>query len=145
MFRSSSPGLFQDPQVQRFLSLLANDLFGEARSAAQLDFATLERRAHEAGRQIARTLCEQIAPEQARSVDPFQPCPDCLLPCAGSLEAREILTRDGPIQLDEAKHYCPHCRRVFFPQPSAPTPQPPQIQPRCHDNCSLRGDRHPLV
>jgi hypothetical protein len=109
MFRSSSPGLDQDPQVQEFLSRLANDLFGCVRSPAELDFATIERRAHEAGRQIARGLCERITSEQARAVDPSQPCPDCHRHCSGSLEARELLTRDGPIQLREARHYCPHC------------------------------------
>jgi hypothetical protein len=25
-------------------------------------------------------------------------------------------TRDGPIPLKEARHDCPRCRRVFFPQ-----------------------------
>jgi hypothetical protein len=31
-------------------------------------------------------------------------------------------TRDGPIPLKEARHYCPRCRRVFFPQQTAPGP-----------------------
>ena len=145
MFRSSSPGLFEDPQVQQFLSRLAGDLFGDARSPSELDFATLERHAHEAGREIARRLCEQITLEQARSVTQSQPCPDCHQSCSGSLERRELLTRDGPIQLDEAKHYCPHCRRVFFPQPSGPTPQSPPVQPSRPDDRSLCGYRDALI
>lgn len=126
MFRSSSPGL-QGPEVQRFLSLLARELFGDARSPAELDFGTIEQRAHEAGRRIARGLCEQITAEQAQATDQPQPCPDCGQPCAGSIETRSLLTRDGPIQLDELRCTCPHCRRVFFPLPTGAAPQSPAV------------------
>ena len=121
MFRSSSSGFVEDPQFQQLLSVLSRELFGDAGSPPELDFVTIEQRAHEAGQRIARKLCEQFTSEQARTVQEPQPCPDCGRPCSGTIETRELLTRDGPIQLDEARHSCPRCRRVFFPQSTKPT------------------------
>jgi hypothetical protein len=69
---------------------------------------------------VARLLCEQTASQCAESAEHEQPCPGCGQPCAGTIRERPLETRDGPISLREGRHDCPRCRRVFFPQSTAP-------------------------
>ena len=145
MFRSSSPDPSQDPKSQQLLALLARDLFEGDRSPASLDFATIERRAHEFGQKVARTLCERIASDQAETTDQPQPCPECSRPCPSSIQTRELLTRDGPILLKELRLDCPHCRRAFFPQSNVPAVEPPPVQPGGPDHRSHHGNGRTLV
>lgn len=145
MFRSSAPDLSEDPKFQQLLALLRRDLFPGDVSPASLDFATIEQRAHEAGQKIARTLCEQVAAEQAQTTDESQHCPECNQPCPSSIQTRELLTRDGPILLEEVRLDCPHCRRAFFPQSNAPAAEPPTIQPGRPDHRGHDSDGRPLV
>jgi hypothetical protein len=107
--------------------LVSEEFLGLERDAASLNFADIERRAHEAGRELARRLCEQAASQAAVSAERPQPCPDCGRPCAGAVEARRLETRDGPIELAEARHQCPHCRRAFFPRSTPPGAQSPRL------------------
>jgi hypothetical protein len=96
--------------------MVSEEFFGVDDSGATLNFAAIEQRAHQAGRKVARLLCEQAASKPSQSAEQPQPCPDCGQTCSGAIEARRLETRDGPIQLQEARHYCPQCRRAFFPQ-----------------------------
>ena len=129
MFRSASPDLADDPEVQRFLQFLATQRFGPEGPGPDVDFATLEQWAHDTGRAVARRLCEQGARQQARDPEQPRPCPDCGQTCAGTVDTRDLLTRDGPIALEEIRHDCPHCRRAFFPLATDPTLDPPLLQP----------------
>src|SRR6516165_5086921 len=110
MFRSSSTDSSQDSCLQQLLAMVTEEFFGVDKSAATLNFAAIEQRAHEAGRKVARLLCEQAASEPSQSAEQPRPCPDCGHSCSGVIEARRLETRDGPIQLKEARHYCPQCR-----------------------------------
>ena len=127
MFRSSATDPSQDARLQQLLALVSEEFLGLNEDAASLNFAAIEQRAHEAGRMLARRLCEQAASQAAVSADRPQPCPDCGRPCAGEVEARRLETRDGPIDLDEARHYCPRCRRAFFPRSTPPGAQSPRL------------------
>src|SRR6516165_11596422 len=145
MFRASDLDASQDAQFQKFLALVQREFFGTDSNLADLDFATIEHRAHEAGQKVARLLCEQAASKQARTADQPQPCPDCGRLCAGSIERRELLTRDGPIELEEARHECPHCRRAFFPQPTEARLESSSLQSGHPDHRSYLGDGGSLV
>ena len=116
MFRASSTDSSQDSCLQQLLAMVSEEFFGAGNYATGLSFAAIEQRAHEAGRKLARLLCEQAASQPAQSAQQPQPCPHCSQLCSGEIEARQLETRDGPIQLQEARHDCPQCRRVFFPQ-----------------------------
>ena len=116
MFRSSSTDSTQDSRLQRLLGMVEDEFFAVDQTAAGVNFAAIEQRAHEAGRKVARLLCEQTASQCAESAEQEQPCPGCGQACAGTIQERPLETRDGPISLKEARHFCPRCRRVFFPQ-----------------------------
>jgi hypothetical protein len=116
MFRASPTDSTQDPRLQRLLGMIEEEFFAVDQTATALDFAAIEHRAHEAGRKVARLLCEQAASQCAGSAERPQACPDCGQLCAGAIEKRPLETRDGPISLREARHHCSTCRRVFFPQ-----------------------------
>ncbi len=116
MFRGSPTDSAQDARLQRLLGMVKEEFFAVDQTGAGLDFATIEQRAHEAGRKVARLLCEQTASQCAESAEHEQPCPGCGQACAGTIQERPLETRDGPISLKEARHSCPRCRRVFFPQ-----------------------------
>jgi hypothetical protein len=120
MFQKSSADLLNDPQVQRFLQTLVGERFGPDGPGLEVDFASLERWAHDVGRTVARGLCEQTANPQATDPQQPRPGPDCPRECDGEIDTRELLTRDGPIRLQEIRCPCPHCRRVFFPNRPAP-------------------------
>jgi len=127
MFRSSPTDSTQDARLQRLLGMVEDEFFAVDQTAAALNFAAIEQRAHEAGRKVARLLCEQAASQCAESAQREQACPDCGQLCAGTIAERPLDTRDGPIPLKEARHDCPRCRRVFFPQQTAPGPGSPPL------------------
>ena len=116
MFRSLSTDDPLDPRLKQLLDEISQDVFGSDEEVDNLDFATIEQRAHEVGRRVARQLAEKAAAKQASNTHQTQTCPDCKRSCSGAIETRELLTQDGPIQLQEAGHYCSHCRRAVFPQ-----------------------------
>jgi hypothetical protein len=120
MVRTSPADSTQDPRLERLLGMVEDEFLAVDRTAAALDFAAIEQRAHEAGRQVARLLREQAASQGAESAERERACPDRGRSCAGTIEERPLETRDGPIRLKEARHSCPRCRRVFFPRSTPP-------------------------
>jgi hypothetical protein len=116
MFRASPSDLIQDPHLRQLLEMVKEEFFAVDQTAAAVNFAAIEDRAHKAGRKVARLLCEQAASQCAESAERPQACPDCGRLCSGTIEERPLETRDGPLPLKEARHYCSQCRRVFFPQ-----------------------------
>ena len=115
MFRASPTDSTQDPRLERLLGTIKEEFFAVNQTAAALNFAAIEDRAHEAGRKVARLLCEQAASQCAESPQQPQACPDCGQLCPGTIEERPLETRDGSISLREARHHCSQCRRVFPP------------------------------
>jgi hypothetical protein len=116
MFRASPSDLTQSPEFQRLLEMVKEEFFAVEQAGAMVNFAAIEDRAHQAGRKVARLLCEQAASQCAASAERAQACPDCGQLCSGTIDKRPLETRDGPVLLKEARHYCSQCRRVFFPQ-----------------------------
>ena len=56
MFRSSSTDAPLDPRLKQILEAISRDVFGPDEDLNNLDFATIEQRAHEVGRRVARQL-----------------------------------------------------------------------------------------
>jgi hypothetical protein len=129
MFRSSGFGLEDDPKFLALVKSVKEDFFGPNGPSVDVDFGTIEERAHEAGRALARRICEQAAADQARSADELVACPACERLSSGEVAKRPLQTKDGTIDLAEAKHYCPRCRRAFFPQQSAAAVDASPLQP----------------
>src|SRR3974390_3481392 len=145
MFRSSAPDSPLDSRLEEIFREISQDLFGTEEELRKLDFATIEQRAHEVGRRVAQRLTEEAAAKQAESAAEPQPCPNCQRLCTGSVEAREFLTQDGPICLQEAEHYCSHCRRAFFPQQSQAARESSALQSGGARQGGLHGNRDSLV
>lgn len=129
MFRSSAADFADDPKFVEFVKSLKEDFFGPNGPGLDVDFGTIEECAHQAGRALARKICEQAAAEQAQSADEPAACPKCERLFPGQVAQRRLQTKDGTIDLAEAKHYCPRCRRAFFPQQTEATPHASQLQP----------------
>jgi hypothetical protein len=70
-----------------------------------LNFAAIEQRAREAGRKVARLLCEQAASEPSQFAEQPRPRPECANACSGVIETRRLARRDSRIELNEARHY----------------------------------------
>lgn len=122
MFRKSDETTL-DPKLEQLYAEVSRETFGPPEEIHQLDFATIEQRAHEVGRKVAQRLARDAAAQQAQSADVPQPCPDCGRDSPGAVRSRPFLIQDGSISLPEAEHFCSHCRRAFFPQSTTPTAQ----------------------
>src|SRR6202046_4862684 len=109
MFRSASADAPIDPRLKQILETISQDVFGADEALEELDFDSIEQRAHEIGRKVARQLCQDAAAKQARTAEQAHVCPDCQRSCPGAIESRPLLTCDGPIELQEAGHSCSHC------------------------------------
>lgn len=112
-----------DPKLELLYAEVSREVFGPPQDIHQLDFATIEQRAHEVGRKVAQRLAREAAAQQAQTADIPQPCPDCRRDSPGVVQSRPFLIQDGSISLPEAAHFCSHCRRAFFPQSTTPTAQ----------------------
>ena len=75
MFRGSPTDSAQDARLQRLLGMVKEEFFAVDQTGAGLDFATIEQRAHEAGRKVARLLCEQTASRCAMLLSTSNPVP----------------------------------------------------------------------
>ncbi len=98
--------------------LLCGGILEETKPGEALTFATIEARAHEAGRELARQATKQAVQSHAERFDGLQPCPTCGKLCRVEARKRTILTVDGPVELTEPGCHCPTCRRDFFPSAS---------------------------
>src|SRR5262245_53371974 len=106
MFRSPPTDPLLEPRLEALLAEVSLEVFGPEDEVLKLDFATIEQRAHEMGRRVARRLAEEAAAKQALALDGPQPCPDCQRSCERSIATRPLETQDGAIQLQEAEYYC---------------------------------------
>ncbi len=145
MFRTASTDAFGDTRLERLFQEVSREVFGPDEELKDLDFATIEQRAHEVGQRVARRLSEEAAAKQAHSVEEPQPCPHCQRPCGPSIKTRELLTQDGLISLEESACYCSRCRRAFFPQQSEAAPGSSALQPAGSDQGGLHGNCESLV
>lgn len=145
MFRTAPDDDVSDARRDEILREVSREVFGPDDEVKNLDFATIERRSHEVGRRVARRLLEEAAARQAEDACESRPCPDCRRPCRGTVETRELISQDGPIQLQEAAYSGPRCRRAFFPQPSPPATPSSPLQPGDLDQGRLDSRRGQVV
>ncbi len=132
MFRARLSQDPHDPRFQELVRIVRQTLHGSEPVSPDTPFGEIEDVAHAIGQAVAREVCLQAAAEQAASAEQAQSCPECGRPCAGDVATRALITRDGPVDLPEARHHCPHCRRAFFPQPTPPGTDPSRLQPQGH-------------
>jgi hypothetical protein len=88
-------------------------------------FSDLEELAVQIGQAVARQLLDQALQQQAAQPVPTadEVCPSCQQPTAPAApEPRVVQTRAGHTQWREPHHYCPRCRRSFFPSVQAAGP-----------------------
>lgn len=145
MFRTASRDPFDAARLDQLFQEVSREVFGPDEELMDLDFATIEQRAHEVGQRVARRLAEDAAAKQARSVEEPQPCPHCQRPCGPSIKTRELQTQDGLISLEETSCYCSRCRRAFFPQQSEAAARTSALQPAGPGQGSFHGNRESLV
>ena len=69
MFRASPSDSTQDRRLQRLLEMVKEEFFPVDQTAAAVNVAAIEDRAHEAGRKVARLLCEHAASQCAESAE----------------------------------------------------------------------------
>lgn len=117
----------EEPHFQELVRSVWHALGSHEPISPDTPFGDIEEMAHTIGQAVAREVCRQAAAEQAASAHQAQPCPDCGRACDGQLATRVLTTRDGPLELPEARHHCPRCRRAFFPQSSAAGTDPPPL------------------
>ena len=75
----------------------------------------LENRAVEVGDAVSAALLAQQATER-RCTTAESACPQCGQTgrYVGDRQ-RELISRRGPVTITEPEHYCPCCRKAFFP------------------------------
>lgn len=82
---------------------------------SDLTFSEIEEWGHQAGRLLAAAVDQHVLHEHRAQLAAEQACPQCSRPCVCQSRPRELVTRDGPVELTEAVCYCTVCRRSFFP------------------------------
>jgi hypothetical protein len=88
-------------------------------------FSDLEELAVQIGQAVSRQMLDQALQQQAAQPvpTPDQVCPSCQQPAApADPEPRVVQTRAGQTHWLEPHHYCPRCRRSFFPSVQAAGP-----------------------
>ena len=116
MFRAWPSDLTYDPRLQRLFEMVKEEFFAVNQTAAAVNFAAIEDCAHQVGRKVARLSCVQVTSRCAEFAEHPQACPKCVQLSSGIIEKRPLETRNGPVLLKEAWHYCSQYRRGFFPQ-----------------------------
>lgn len=104
---------------ERLQALLAEFLAEQVAEGA-LSIDEIEDAMVELGDAVAREFAAQQLARQTANPPPTACCPDC--EHAGERvgqRTRELLTRRGPVPINEAKYRCPKCRRHFFPSERA--------------------------
>ncbi len=78
-------------------------------------YTVIERRAHELGRQLSRSIQQRHLHEMAGHQVTQVTCPGCGKLCESRVAERSVTSIDGPLDLSEPRADCPRCRRAFFP------------------------------
>jgi hypothetical protein len=87
-----------------------------------LDFATMEQVAAAAAAGLTEGTLSVLLNQQAQSLGPEHPCPDCGRLCPVDYQDRHLTVKGGTqVPLHEPVCHCPTCRRDFFPPPPLPS------------------------
>lgn len=102
-------------KMRELAELIAAERFGPQGVPKDITFSEIEEIGHRAGRMLAGEVDRNLVADHGDHFDAKQNCPQCGKLCSGESHDRELLTRDGPVELAEAACYCVACRRTFFP------------------------------
>jgi len=78
-------------------------------------YSIIECRAMTLGRELSREAQERGACEVAANCATQAACPTCRSSCQVETKKRQVISRDGPVELTETVAHCQTCRRSFFP------------------------------
>lgn len=79
-------------------------------------YSVIEGRAHELGRRLSREVQSRQMGELMAGSSGKAKCPECGSRCQVQPHKRQVASIDGELEIQEAKGYCPTCRRDFFPR-----------------------------
>lgn len=109
-----------DQQIQAKLAelsaLVSQQKFGPDGPPKDLTFREIEALGHQAAQLVAAKFEAAVSDQHQQHFQGEQPCPQCgeLCQVEGQVP-RQLLTRLGPVELNEIKFHCDACRRSFFP------------------------------
>lgn len=102
-------------KMKELAALIAAERFGLQRVPKQITFSAIEQIGHQAGRALATQVDQELVGDHRDHFGGEQACPQCGRACPSQPHQRDLMTRDGPVELTEATCYCVDCRRSFFP------------------------------
>jgi hypothetical protein len=89
--------------------------------AGPLDFSTMEQVALAAAAGLTEGTLGVLLHQQAQTLGPEHPCPECGTLCPVGYEDRPLTVKGGTqVPLHEPVCPCPTCRRDFFPPTALP-------------------------
>jgi hypothetical protein len=105
--------------------IIARRAFGEPDPKRKLDFQAMEQVAAAAAAGLTEGTLDTLVEQEAQSLAPEQPCPDCGRLCPVQYADRPLTVQGGHLTLHEPVSHCPACRRDFFPPATFPAPGQP--------------------
>src|SRR5438552_12262101 len=95
--------------------IVARRVGAESGPGQAMDFQAMEEVAAAAAAGLTEGTLDTLLEEQAQTLAPEQPCPDCGRLCPVQYEDRPLTVRGGHLTWHEPVCHCPACRRDFFP------------------------------
>jgi hypothetical protein len=102
--------------------IVARRALGESAPGEPIDLWAMERIAAAAAAGLTEGTLAVLLEQQAQTLGPQRPCPDCGRLCAVAHEDRPLAVQGGQLTPHEPACHCPDCRRDFFPPAAAPAP-----------------------
>ena len=78
-------------------------------------YSVIESTAHEFGQVVSRMVQAMHLAEVVADYPQFARCPQCETRSQLKVKKRQVLSGDGPVEIQELVGECPCCRRAFFP------------------------------
>jgi hypothetical protein len=101
--------------------IIARRAFAGSVPGEPIDFSTMEQLAAAAAAGLTEGTLAVLLEQQAQTLGPEQPCPDCGRLCPVGHEDRPLAVKGALIDLHEPVCHCPDCRRDFFPPAALPS------------------------
>jgi len=113
--KAAAPSAAVQAKIRELAELMARERSAAGGLPADVTFSQIEAWGHQAGQLVAAAVDQRLVDQHRDQLAAEQPCPQCGQLCSCSARSRELITRDGPVELNEAACYCHRCRRSFFP------------------------------
>lgn len=121
MGKEAQRAVVMDAEVQKkfdeCVAALTAMCYGPEGPPEETTFAEIEEFGHEIGRQLARSVDQQLTSRHAERFQKAAACPTCqtLWEPEPSPIKRELQTSDGSVLIAEPVCHCSVCNRDFFP------------------------------